>query len=377
MSGIYIHIPFCKQACHYCNFHFSTTFEKYRQQMIDAICREIFLRKDFFSTSKTSIQSVYFGGGTPSILTPGEFNQIWHTLQTHFDLNRVREVTLEANPDDMDDAFFQFLAETEIDRLSIGVQSFDNLDLAYLNRVHDAGHALESIQKAIRSGIEKISTDLIFGIPTSGIARLDKDVRTLADIGVTHISAYALTVEPQTALYSLIKKKKVRPVNEAKSAEEMSWMMTALPALGFEQYETSNYAVPGFEAIHNSSYWHDVPYLGIGPSAHSYNKPVRSWNISNNMSYIQSLDKDILPQESELLTAHERYEEWVMTKLRLREGINGRLLESEFGAKVYENFLTAINPFIKNHSVEKIQDSFVLTRSGKLITDYITRELFL
>ncbi len=375
MAGIYIHIPFCKQACHYCNFHFSTTFESYRSQMVDAICQEIILRKNFFGTQKTNIQTIYFGGGTPSILTEQEFYQIWETLESCFNLEYLKEVTLEANPDDMDDTFFRFIQSSRIDRLSIGVQSLDNLDLAYLHRVHDSKKAIQSIETALKRGIREITTDLIFGIPTSGISRLEKDIRTLSTLGVNHISVYGLTVESRTPLAHLIAKKKALPVDEEKSIEEMLWLMDFMPGLGYEQYEISNFAVPGFEAVHNSSYWNDMPYLGIGPSAHSYMKPVRSWNVANNMTYIRSVQKDILPSESEVLDTETLFNEWVMTHLRLREGISVSKLKQQYGIFL-QAFKSNIQPFVAAKDVLFENGRYVLTKKGKLITDYITSELF-
>ncbi len=377
MAGIYIHIPFCKQACHYCNFHFSTSFEKYRTQMVDAICLEIQLQANFFEDKKTSVETVYFGGGTPSILTQNEFEKIWNSLEKSFDLSKVKEVTLEANPDDMDEAFFDLISTSKINRLSIGVQSFDNLDLAYLNRVHDASTAIHVIEKALNAGIDKISTDLIFGIPTSGINRLEKDIRILANIGVNHISAYALTVEPDTALDHLIKRKKSIPVDESKSAEEMSWLLDFLPKLGYEQYETSNFSLPDCEAKHNSTYWHDVPYLGIGPSAHSYKKPVRSWNVSNNMQYIRSIENGKIAQESEILNQVSIYNEWIMTKIRLREGILYKDIEVEFGKNISKKFILSIEPYILSGDVLFSGEHFVLSKKGQLLTDAITTDLFL
>ena len=377
MAGIYIHIPFCKQACHYCNFHFSTTFEKYRTQIIEAICEEILLQEYFFEDKKTSVHTIYFGGGTPSLLTPNEFEKIWSTLNQTFDLKNLQEVTLEANPDDMDESFFDMISSSDINRLSIGVQSFDNLDLAYLNRVHDASKAISVIEKSLNAGIDKISTDLIFGIPTSGIHRLEKDIRILANIGVNHISAYALTVEPNTALDNLIKKKKSIPVDESKAAEEMIWLMDFMPELGYEQYETSNFSLPGCEAKHNSSYWHDVPYLGIGPSAHSYKKPIRSWNVSNNMQYIRSIEKGKLAQDFETLDQVSIYNEWVMTKIRLREGILFNDVEEQFGKNISKKFILSIEPYILSGDVLFSGKKFNLSKKGQLLTDAITSSLFL
>lgn len=345
--------------------------------MIEAICEEILLQEYFFEDKKTSVHTIYFGGGTPSLLTPNEFEKIWSTLDQTFDLKNLQEVTLEANPDDMDESFFDMISSSDINRLSIGVQSFDNLDLAYLNRVHDASKAISVIEKSLNAGIDKISTDLIFGIPTSGIHRLEKDIRILANIGVNHISAYALTVEPNTALDNLIKKKKSIPVDESKAAEEMIWLMDFMPELGYEQYETSNFSLPGCEAKHNSSYWHDVPYLGIGPSAHSYKKPIRSWNVSNNMQYIRSIEKGKLAQDFETLDQVSIYNEWVMTKIRLREGILFNDVEEQFGKNISKKFILSIEPYILSGDVLFSGKKFNLSKKGQLLTDAITSSLFL
>ncbi|MCO5247578.1 MAG: radical SAM family heme chaperone HemW [Chitinophagales bacterium] len=375
MSGIYIHIPFCKQACHYCNFHFSTTFDSYRKDMIQAIIREIELQKEFFG-SKTEISSVYFGGGTPSLLNAEELGDIWQSLEKNFDLSLLKEVTLEANPDDIDRDFIQTISQSKIDRLSIGVQSFDDLDLAYLNRVHDSKRAYNSISHAKDIGLE-VSTDLIFGIPTSGITRLESDIRKLTQMDVNHISVYALTVELNTPLYHLIKRKKKAPIIDEKVVKEMSWLMDFMPSLGYHQYEISNFAAPGYEAVHNSSYWHGEKYLGIGPSAHSYDGQSRYWNISNNIKYIHSLKNGEIPCEKEILTSHDRYNEWIMTRLRLKEGINSGELGKIFGEKLYQSFLENVQIFVKEEKVKQYGYQFILTNSGRLWADYISSELFI
>lgn len=345
--------------------------------MIGAICQEIYLQKDFFGSSKTQIQSVYFGGGTPSLLNNIELQQIWSALKENFDLSYLKEVTLEANPDDMDKLFFDMLSQSSINRLSIGVQSFDNLDLAYLNRVHSGESAIEAISKAINLGIEKISTDLIFGIPTSGISRLEKDIRRLANLGVNHISVYGLTIEKNTALDLLIKKKKSIPVNEEKSAEEMEWLMEFMPSLGYQQYEISNFALPGEEAIHNNSYWHNIPYLGIGPSAHSYKAPYRSWNIANNMQYIRNIEQGELPQENEILDLETQYNEWIMTHLRLKEGVQIQKLEEQFGYKIFKHFISSAEKYLQSEFLLFQNNHFILSNRGKLMADNITSDLFL
>ena len=374
MPGIYIHIPFCKQTCHYCNFHFSTTFDSYRKDMIQAIIQEIEMQKDFFS-DKTKIHSVYFGGGTPSILTDDELNNIWQKLEGTFDLSKLKEVTLEANPDDIDKDFIKNIAQSKINRLSIGVQSFDDLDLAYLNRVHDSKRAIDSISHASDAGL-KISTDLIFGIPTSGIKRLESNIRKLVQMDVNHISVYALTVELNTPLYHLIKRKKKLAITDEKVVKEMSWLMDFMPTQGFKQYEISNFAVPGYEAVHNSSYWHGEKYLGIGPSAHSYDGTSRYWNISNNIKYIHAIRNNTIPCEKEILNTEDHFNEWIMTKLRLIEGVDKTDLQALFGNEIQESFTNNIQRFINEGKVVHEGNQYRLTNKGRLWADYIASELF-
>lgn len=335
------------------------------------------MRKDFFGTHKTPLQSVYFGGGTPSLLHQDEFERIWKSLDNHFNLSTVTEVTLEANPDDMDEVFFDFIRSSPVNRLSVGVQSFDDEDLKYLHRVHDGQKARDSIEQAFASGIEFISSDLIFGIPTSGIDRLQKDVHILKDLGVQHISIYGLTIEPKTPLEYLIKHRKVAGIEDDKISEEMLWVMNYLPKLGYHQYEISNFAQLGAEAVHNSSYWHEVSYLGIGPSAHSYHQHVRSWNVSNNSRYIRAIQEGALLYESENIDMKTRYNEWIITKIRLREGINFQAFIQEFGSDYFEHLQKAVQLFLKNGDILQDKNTYKLSISGRLIADRISLELMM
>jgi oxygen-independent coproporphyrinogen III oxidase len=376
MAGIYVHIPFCKQACHYCNFHFSTTFSSYRADMIQSIQREMEIRSTFFSLEEQPVQTVYFGGGTPSLLTPKELDNLIHTLWKTFKIASDAEVTLEANPDDMDETFLQHLKNSPVNRLSIGIQSLNEDDLKYLHRAHNADQAMLSVEKALSSGIQHISADLIFGIPTSGLDRLKHDVKRFAEAGVEHISAYGLTVEPKTALESLISRKKYLPVDEVKSAEEMEWLMHFLPEMGYRQYEISNYALPGAESKHNSSYWERKPYLGLGPSAHSYRDKTRCWNVANNTQYIQSLKASQPLYEEEILNEENQYNEYVMTGLRTQNGISFTYLETTFHEQILQYFDKQIKQFIENGLISKQGHQHTLTFKGKLFADQITEVLF-
>jgi oxygen-independent coproporphyrinogen III oxidase len=377
MAGIYIHIPFCKQACHYCNFHFSTTFSSYKTAMVNALQREIILQADFFGTTNKELDSVYFGGGTPSLLSAAEHITIWETLLSRFKLKSGAEITFEANPDDMSDEWLQHLRDTPVNRLSIGIQSFHEQDLKYLHRAHSGQDARTAVEKAIRAGISQISADLIFGIPSSGSERLESDARLLTQLGVDHISVYGLTIEPRTALDKMIQSGKRTAIDEEKSASEMELIMELLPSLGLEQYEISNFAAPGHEAIHNSNYWEGKPYLGIGPSAHSFIKNVRSWNIGNNTAYIKSIHQNSLPSEQEILSDRDRFNEVVMTRLRTKKGLDAKYVQSQFGESFRQHLEKELEIFLKSGEVRKTDSIFSLSTSGKLKADYITQQLFL
>lgn len=376
MAGIYIHIPFCKQACHYCNFHFSTTFESYRIPLIKSLQKEIIQRKDFFGTTSQRVNSVYFGGGTPSLLHQQELNEIMGVIWSTFNIDADAEVTLEANPDDLSKEYLSFLRDTPVNRLSIGIQSFNQDDLRYLNRAHDKQQAIRSLKMAAMMGFPAVSADLIFGIPTSSVKRLEHDARLFADLGVEHISAYGLTIEPKTALERLIHLKKTKSADELQSAIEMEWLMDYLPSIGYHQYEISNYSIPGAEARHNSSYWEGKPYLGIGPSAHSYKAPVRSWNISNNMSYIKGLSADENISISEELTTADAYNEYVMTSLRTSKGACSLHIQQQFGETYLNYFSNHIHQLVEDGRAIRQDNRIVLTKYGKLFCDLISQSLF-
>lgn len=376
MAGIYVHIPFCKQACHYCNFHFSTTFSGYREEMIQSIQREMEMRSAFFTSEEQPVQTLYFGGGTPSLLSFKELDDLTNSLWKTFNIVSDAEVTLEANPDDMSEAFIQHLRNTPVNRLSIGIQSLDEKDLQYLHRAHNAQQAITSVERALSSGIKHISADLIFGIPTSGLDRLKHDVRKFAEAGVEHISAYGLTVEPKTALHTLIKRKKYLPVDEMKSATEMEWLMEFLPEIGYRQYEISNYALPGAESKHNSSYWERKPYLGLGPSAHSFKDRIRCWNVANNTKYIQSIKSGQPYFEEEILSEEDQYNEYVMTGLRTQKGVSDIYLKATFHDRILQYFQHQIQPFIQDALVIKYSHQYTLSPKGKLFADQITEALF-
>lgn len=335
--GIYIHIPFCKQACHYCDFHFSTSLKK-KDEMVIALRDEIQLRKDELGGT---VETIYFGGGTPSLLSMAELRILLDEIYKNYEVSPDAEITLEANPDDliMEDATtveepiinkFALLKELGINRLSIGIQSFYEEDLEFMNRAHTNLQALECIEEAKKYFLD-FSIDLIYGIPGMTNKRWAKNVKTAIDMGVPHLSCYALTVEPKTALKKFIDMGKVPPINEDLAREHYETLVDMTAAAGYKNYEFSNFGLPGFRSKNNTAYWEGKPYLGIGPSAHSFNGENRSWNIANNSKYIKSIEAGELPSEQETLTKVDKYNEYIMTGLRTEKGVSLRNVEEEFG----------------------------------------------
>ena len=319
MAGIYIHIPFCKKACHYCDFHFSTSL-RYKNELISHLLKEIELRKDYLQGE--TIDTIYFGGGTPSLLSQREVTLLLENVYKYFEVSKSVECTLEANPDDLSLEKIIEWKEAGINRLSIGVQSFFEEDLLYMNRSHEAIQAEKCIPLVREGGIENFSIDLIFGYPLLTDQKWKQNIETALQYHVPHLSCYAMTLEPKTALASFIKNQKTQPINNEQSASQFEYLMNRLEAEGYEHYEISNYALPGNRAVHNSNYWKGVSYLGVGPSAHSFCGSSRQWNAANNMKYIKSLDAGIIPFETEKLTDTQRLNEHIMTSLRTMEGLD-------------------------------------------------------
>ncbi|MDX1751566.1 MAG: radical SAM family heme chaperone HemW [Salinimicrobium sediminis] len=371
MAGIYIHIPFCKQACHYCDFHFSTSVKK-KPEMVEAICKELELRKEEIGDE---VETIYFGGGTPSLLSAEELQQIFKTIFSNYKVSEDPEITLEANPDDLTEEKIKMLAASGINRLSIGVQSFFEEDLKLMNRAHNAEEALESIKLA-KQYFKNISIDLIYGIPGMSNERWKENLRTALDLGVPHISSYALTVEPKTALKSMIEKGKVAPVEEELAKEQYEMMIEVLSAAGFDNYEFSNFGKPGYFSRNNTAYWFGKPYLGIGPSAHSFNGFHRKWNISNNTIYIKALQKGEVPAEVETLSIADRYNELVMTRLRTKWGIAVDEVERSFGKKYKDYLLREAVKLIQDGMLEWNENRLQVSKKGKFLSDGIAAELF-
>lgn len=374
MAGIYLHIPFCKQACYYCNFHFSTSLAK-KNAMTAAILKEVDLQKDYLSGE--TVQTIYFGGGTPSLLDAGELQSLLAKLRETFIIDEQAEITLEANPDDLDTDKLLALRDAGVNRLSIGVQSFHEADLKWMNRAHNSHQALDCIQSAQQLGFRNITIDLIYGGPTLTDAGWEENVKKAISLGIPHLSCYALTVEPGTALDQFIKKKKMDPTDPEKAARHFEMLMQWLEEAGYEHYEISNFALPGWHSRHNSSYWQGRPYLGLGPSAHSFNGHSRQWNIANNTIYLQRITQSEVPFEIEHLTPAMMFNEYIMTSLRTSAGCNLEWINTRFGAELGRDLLKNSHEFILKGWMVQRGETLVLTKAGRLFADGIAGDLFI
>jgi len=372
MAGIYIHIPFCKQACHYCDFHFSTSL-KYKHELIEALVKEIQLQKKYLNGE--SIETIYFGGGTPSLLNEAEISLLINTITSLHSVASDAEITLEANPDDLDKAKLRALRQTSINRFSIGIQSFFDEDLQWMNRVHRAGEAESAVKRAQDMGFENITVDLIYGYPLLTDQKWKFNTDKVFELGVPHVSAYSMTVEPRTALASFIKQKKQAAMSDEQSAAQFTFLMDGMQTKGFEQYEISNFCQPGFYSRHNSNYWKGVKYLGIGPSAHSYNGETRQWNIANNTKYMQGLGSGLIPAETEILSEIDKLNEYIMTSLRTSWGLDLDNLNSIASASANQ-LQSAATEFFNNGWLSQQNNIIYLTQTGKLYADHIASELF-
>ncbi|MFH4963394.1 radical SAM family heme chaperone HemW [Gaetbulibacter sp. M235] len=378
MSGIYIHIPFCKQACHYCDFHFSTSLKK-KKELVDALIKELFLRKDEFNNQ--TVETIYFGGGTPSLLNIDELQLLIDAVYKYYKVVDNPEITLEANPDDLSSAknekrtIFQDYKALGINRLSIGIQSFFEADLKLMNRAHNAEEAKACLQEATKH-FDNISVDLIYGIPGLSHSNWIKNIETALSYNIPHISSYALTVEPKTALDNFIKKGIINNVDDDLAQEQFHMLIEKLEASGFVHYELSNFGKPEFFSKNNSAYWLGKPYLGIGPSAHSFNGNERSWNVRNNSKYINSIEQNILPSEAEKLSLTDKYNEYVMTGLRTVWGVSLEKVEEDFGIGYKNHLLKQAEHHLKNDFLYLDNDKLLVTKRGKFLSDGIASDLF-
>ena len=370
-----MHIPFCKQACTYCNFHFSTSLAQ-KGALLQALLKEISLQKGWLEDAP--VETIYLGGGTPSLLSADELSRLLDALIVTFKIGSLKECTLEANPDDLSITYLRDLKRTPINRLSIGIQSFREEDLRYMNRAHNAQQSDYALKAAQDAGFTNLSIDLIYGTPGLSDVTWLQNIAKMASLEIPHFSAYALTVEEGTALHHAIAKKGAAPVDAAQSAAQAEILMHEAPRLGYEQYEISNYAKPGCYALHNTAYWQGVPYLGIGPSAHSFDgRNVRQWNVANNARYIQSIQVEgMVPFEQEILTHVQRLNEYIMTSLRTMWGCDVAKISAEWGSDYGIQLLQEAQKFVEAGRMMVSNGRLLLTQEGKLFADGIAAELF-
>ena len=372
MSGIYIHIPFCKQACHYCDFHFSTSMKK-KEEMVLAIAKEIQMRKSEFE--KEQVETIYFGGGTPSVLTSEEINFLIATVYSYYSVIENPEITLEANPDDLSSERIIELSKSKINRLSIGIQSFFEDDLQLMNRAHNSAEAKKCLEEATKY-FDNISLDLIYGIPRMSNEKWKQNIETALSFGIPHISSYALTVEPKTALNKLIQTGKIAAPKDEVAQEHFAILVEMLEANDFIHYELSNFGKENYFSMNNSAYWLGKKYIGIGPSAHSYDGISRSWNVSNNAIYLKSIQENKLPNETEILSIADRYNEYIMTGLRTIWGVSLDRIEIEFGSTFLEYLNKQSQKFLSDDLVFIENNILKPTPKGKFLTDGIASDLF-
>lgn len=373
MSGLYLHIPFCKQACYYCDFHFSTN-QSYRERMIHCMANELLLQKDYLSNEP--LETIYFGGGTPSVLNVKDLELIFNTIHSHFLIIDKPEITLEANPDDLNKHKIKILKEFGINRLSLGIQSFDNKVLNFLHRAHTAEDALNCISLLRDFGFDNISIDLIHSIPNQPEDILIKNIQQALLLEPEHISAYSLTIEENTVFGKWAAKGKVKATDENDGAHQFELVMNMLTENGFQHYEISNFCQPGFQSKHNSSYWQQKKYLGIGPSAHSYNGESRQFNISNNHLYMKSLENGIVPFETETLSRADKINEYLFTSLRTEAGCDLSYLKENYQFDLVSANVEYLESLQQGEKLLINNEKITLTRQGKLVADKIASDLF-
>ena len=374
MPGIYLHIPFCKQACHYCDFHF-TTSQRGRGEMLEAMLQELQFRKE--AANRQTVDTIYFGGGTPSLLTYDELMRFFELIYTEYNVSADAEVTMEANPDDLEMGHLKELRRTPVNRFSIGIQSFREEDLRGMNRAHTAQQAMRCVPDAADAGFENISIDLIFGLPGLEPEHWQDNVERAFTLPITHLSCYGLTIEPKTALAWQIRKGLTPLPDEEKAAAQYAWLLNEAESKGFPWYEISNFSKPGYESRHNTAYWNGIPYIGIGPSAHSYDGSMRSWNVSNNAIYVKGIEKKQPEVESEVLNESEKFHEVLLTSLRVRTGLSLMTIRNRYDAVVLSRLLDAAQPFINKGWMILEEDHLRITQQGLLFADGITAELFI
>lgn len=374
MAGIYIHIPFCRQACYYCDFHFSVN-QDVKPEMTTAIAKELVLQKNYLAGEV--IDTLYLGGGTPSLLTADELQLLVHTIRSAYPVSPDAEFTVEANPDDLTPEKLKQLKSAGVNRLSVGIQTFHTGHLKFLNRIHDEAAAIKSFYDAREAGFENISIDLMYALPGETPDDWIGDITHAIDLDPEHISCYSLTIEPRTAFGKWAATGKLKPESDDVAAKHLEMLMERLPSAGYEHYEISNFAKPGFQSKHNSSYWRGVKYLGVGPSAHSFNGESRQYNVTNNHAYIKSLASNDIPFEKEILTRENQVNEYILTSLRTSWGTDLKFLKQRFAYDLMAENRDYISGLLDKHLLTVDGDVLKLTQPGKLFADKISSDLFL
>ena len=371
MAGIYIHIPFCKQRCSYCAFY-STTLYNIKDKYVDALCRELLMRKNY--AGNDTIETIYFGGGTPSTLSMEQLQKICDTIFATYSISATPEITIECNPDDLTADFLQELQKLPFNRISMGVQSFNDVQLKHLGRRHDADRARQAVKNAREAGYENISIDLIFALPGSTIATWEHDLDSAIALHPNHISAYNLTYEEGTPMHRALERGDFTELSEEENVEQFEMLITKLKEAGYHHYEISNFALPGCESRHNSSYWNDTPYIGCGAAAHSYNGTSRQWNIADVKEYINGIESDSPIFEIEELTEEERYNDTILTRLRTAKGIPLEWMKEKFCTRLNRHMLRVAEREIALGNLKEANGYLSLTEKGIFISDAVIRE---
>ena len=372
MAGIYIHIPFCKTRCIYCDFY-STTRSELKSQYIRALCRELTERKEYLKGE--AVETIYFGGGTPSQLSEEDFKEVFKTIEQVYGMREATEITLEANPDDLTEEYIGMLHTLPFKRISMGIQTFDDATLQLLNRRHNATQAIEAVKRCRQAGFQNISIDLIYGLPGETEQRWAQDLQQAVSLDVEHISAYHLIYEEGTPLYKMLQQHSVSQVDEDSSLNFFSTLIDTLSAAGYEHYEISNFCKPGMYSRHNTSYWQGIPYLGCGPSAHSFDGDSREWNVASLNQYLSSIEQGQRQHETEQLNTQTRYNEYIITGRRTMGGISTEELKKKFGDRLWKYCLEQASSYLGNGKLELHNDRLKLTREGIFISDGIMSDL--
>ena len=374
MSGIYIHIPFCKTKCYYCDFHTSASY-KYKDDYINALINEVDLQKDFISDK--NVETIYFGGGTPSTVDVEDIEKIILKVKQSFSVINKPEITLEANPDDLSEQYLDKLINIGVNRLSIGIQSFENEYLKLMNRRHDSDTAINAVKNAQEIGFDNISVDLIYGLPKSSLDFLKQESEKILSLDIQHISAYHLTIEDKTVFKKYEKTGKIREITDTNSLEQYLYLTKFFEKNGFEHYEISNFAKKGCISKHNSSYWINSQYLGLGSSAHSYNRKVRKWNIANVKKYIEGVNFKNIDQEKEILSKKDMFNDYLLTGLRTSNGVDLNAIEHDLGKEYKEKLLYNVNKQIDTNTIILKENKLFLSKIGWFTSDTMILDLFL